>query len=71
MCGIFGWFGQAPEAPGELFTTLSALLQHGGPDDQGFECSPGWGFSFRRLSILDSGRLIDELLDMYESDLTQ
>ena len=71
MCGIFGWFGQASEAPDALFTTLSALLQHRWTDDQGFECGPGWGFGFRRLSILDSGRLIDELLDMYESDLTQ
>ena len=53
MCGIFGWFGQAPEASDELFMTLSHLLRHRGPDDQGFKCGPGWGFGFRRLSILD------------------
>jgi asparagine synthase (glutamine-hydrolysing) len=53
MCGIFGWFGQTPDAAEELVPLLSRLLQHRGPDDQGYQCGPGWGFGFRRLSILD------------------
>jgi asparagine synthase (glutamine-hydrolysing) len=57
MCGIFGWLGQAPVTPQALFATLSPLLQHRGPDDQGFEHGPGWGFGFRRLSILDLSAL--------------
>lgn len=53
MCGIFGWLGQSPEEPVELFATLSRMLRHRGPDDQGFECGAGWGLGFCRLSILD------------------
>src|SRR5215510_3206645 len=53
MCGIFGWFGQTPDAADELVPLLSRLLQHRGPDDQGYQCGLGWGFGFRRLSILD------------------
>lgn len=53
MCGIFGWFGTGPVEPLALFETVSRLLRHRGPDEQGFEHGPGWGLGFRRLSILD------------------
>ncbi|MBA3534339.1 MAG: asparagine synthase (glutamine-hydrolyzing) [Ardenticatenales bacterium] len=53
MCGIFGSVGAAPTPPEALVETLSHLLHHRGPDDQGFESGPGWSFGFRRLSILD------------------
>lgn len=53
MCGICGWFGEAPAAPQALFATQSKLLHHRGPDDAGLNYGPGWGLGFRRLSILD------------------
>ena len=53
MCGIFGWLGQSPEEPAEVFATLSRMLRHRGPDHQGFESGAGWGLGFCRLSILD------------------
>ncbi|MFN8486163.1 MAG: asparagine synthase (glutamine-hydrolyzing) [Caldilineaceae bacterium] len=53
MCGICGWFGQAPTSPIALFEQQSRLLQHRGPDDAGFNEGVGWGLGFRRLSILD------------------
>lgn len=53
MCGIFGWFGAPPADPIALFDTLSRMLYHRGPNDQGFEHDIYWGLGFRRLSILD------------------
>ena len=53
MCGIFGWFGAGPTSPQHQFELLSHLLQHRGPNDQGFEYADGWALGFRRLSILD------------------
>jgi asparagine synthase (glutamine-hydrolysing) len=53
MCGIFGWFGHAPEGVDELTIASSRLLRHRGPDDQGFRSGPDFGLGFRRLSILD------------------
>ena len=57
MCGIFGYIGHAPEATNGLIANLSQLLQHRGPDDEGFESGRGWGLGFRRLSILDLSEL--------------
>ncbi len=57
MCGICGWFGQAPESPFELFGKQARLLRHRGPDDEGFNAGAGWGLGFRRLSILDLSEL--------------
>ena len=57
MCGICGWFGQAPDSPSVLFEQQSRLLRHRGPDDEGFNQGPGWGLGFRRLSILDLSEL--------------
>lgn len=53
MCGLFGWFGESPDPTGKSVEALSRILQHRGPDDQGYEQGPGWGLGFRRLSILD------------------
>lgn len=53
MCGIFGWLGVSPKDSTVLFKTLSRMLHHRGPDDQGFEQGLSWGLGFRRLSILD------------------
>src|SRR5690242_13928127 len=53
MCGIVGWIGQSAELSRESATSIAALLQHRGPDDQGIESGRGWGLGFRRLSILD------------------
>lgn len=57
MCGIFGWFGTPPNDPTFLFETLSDMLRHRGPNDQGFEHDAYWGLGFRRLSILDLSEL--------------
>lgn len=53
MCGIYGWLGIGPDDPIDLTTRQGKLLQHRGPNDQGFEYGSGWGLGFRRLSILD------------------
>jgi asparagine synthase (glutamine-hydrolysing) len=53
MCGIFGCFGQSAQQLREIAEPIAAQLEHRGPDDEGFECGPGWGLGFRRLSILD------------------
>ena len=53
MCGIFGYMGYPIRMSEHLHANLSALLQHRGPNDEGFEGGPGWGLGFRRLSILD------------------
>jgi asparagine synthase (glutamine-hydrolysing) len=57
MCGIFGYVGFAPDSPDHLVAQVSGLLRHRGPDDYGFESGNGWGFGFRRLSILDLSEL--------------
>jgi asparagine synthase (glutamine-hydrolysing) len=54
MCGIAGICrtdGQAAEQ--ELLARMAALIQHRGPDDEGFYCRGETGFAFRRLAILD------------------
>lgn len=53
MCGIFGWIGAAPRDVYPVVDSISELLHHRGPDDKGYESGAGWGFGFRRLSILD------------------
>lgn len=53
MCGIYGWIGSPPDDPQNLKQTISRLLRHRGPDDDGFQMGDGWGLGFRRLSILD------------------
>jgi asparagine synthase (glutamine-hydrolysing) len=57
MCGIFGYIGLAPESQEQFVYHSSRLLRHRGPDDHGFESGSGWGFGFRRLSILDLSEL--------------
>lgn len=54
MCGIAGIAairGPAPE-PKQL-RAMNAVLQHRGPDEEGFHLSGRVGFAMRRLSIID------------------
>lgn len=57
MCGIFGVFNFSPKLPinKELFKRATNLLEHRGPDGEGFyfDDNNGLGFGHRRLSILD------------------
>src|SRR5258706_10807875 len=53
MCGIFGCFSHSAQQLREIAEPIAALLEHRGPDDQGFESGVGWSLGFRRLSILD------------------
>jgi asparagine synthase (glutamine-hydrolysing) len=55
MCGIFGWIGRPPDDPEALASSLSRLLRHRGPDDDGLATGPDWGLGFRRLAIIDLG----------------
>lgn len=54
MCGIVGIrrFDNRPVAEG-LLRTMTGLLQHRGPDDEGFWTSGAVGLGHRRLSIID------------------
>src|ERR1700753_3748072 len=57
MCGIAGfWLKKALAGPpAELLARMGNALAHRGPDDSGifYDANAGFGFSFRRLSIID------------------
>ena len=53
MCGICGWFGPQLHTTAEIVARMAKLLQHRGPNDQGYAQGRGWVLGFRRLSILD------------------
>lgn len=53
MCGICGWFDSHLQGTPEITERMAGLLQHRGPNDQGYAHGRGWGLGFRRLSILD------------------
>jgi asparagine synthase (glutamine-hydrolysing) len=55
MCGICGIFEFHRQQPPEehVLRRMTDTLRHRGPDDSGFHRSPGIGFGFRRLSIID------------------
>jgi asparagine synthase (glutamine-hydrolysing) len=55
MCGIVGIIDLQGNATVER-ETLAAMadtMVHRGPDESGFHIGEGWGFGFRRLSIID------------------
>jgi asparagine synthase (glutamine-hydrolysing) len=51
MCGICGFVGV--EDDGGLLRRMTGVLQHRGPDGEGFFSAPGVGLGHRRLSIID------------------
>src|SRR6266700_4197586 len=53
MCGICGVItpGQLPSR--DLLQAMNRTMRHRGPDDEGYECRPGMGLGFQRLSIID------------------
>src|SRR6267142_2930009 len=56
MCGIAGIFNYAePDRPvdRELLVRMTRLLEHRGPDDEGFYVDGSVGLGHRRLSIVD------------------
>ena len=55
MCGITGIFdtSQRREISQPLLARMNDVLQHRGPDDDGFHLEPGIGLGHRRLSIID------------------
>src|SRR3954471_22330539 len=52
MCGIAGVAG-AGAAGTDLVRSMSARIQHRGPDDEGYFEAPGVALGIRRLSIID------------------
>jgi len=57
MCGISGIVRQNQDPIAlETLQRMATCLKHRGPDDEGFWQSPGVGFGFRRLSIIDLSR---------------
>lgn len=55
MCGITGIVDLhgRPVVEQWLLEAMADTLHHRGPDDTGFHVEPGWGFGFKRLSIID------------------
>lgn len=57
MCGIAGMFGpEGAMSPGErrgLVTQMCSVIEHRGPDDDGFYIDGGLAIGMRRLSIID------------------
>lgn len=55
MCGIAGIinFDQKSVVSLEKLTSMTRVLSHRGPDDEGVWCHKNYGLSFRRLSIID------------------
>ncbi|WP_186575860.1 asparagine synthase (glutamine-hydrolyzing) [Aquibacillus kalidii] len=57
MCGFIGMIRNHPETPDQkkqgLFQSRNNLIQHRGPDDEGFFHDLYISFGFRRLSIID------------------
>ena len=57
MCGIAGIvYRDAARQPSHgLLASMSRSIAHRGPDSEGLLAKPGFGFSHRRLSIIDLG----------------
>jgi asparagine synthase (glutamine-hydrolysing) len=55
VCGICGKFSFDPEdkVSPDLLKSMADMIQHRGPDDEGFFVSGPVGLGFRRLSIID------------------
>ena len=56
MCGIVGILPTEPRDPAELgrwVRTMAGLIEHRGPDDEGFHVTPRVALGMRRLSIID------------------
>ncbi len=55
MCGIVGIYDQrgAGRADPALVHAMSQIIQHRGPDGDGFHCLPDVALGMRRLSIID------------------
>ena len=58
MCGIAGFADLIPRAHAldgdrQRVKTMCDVIQHRGPDDEGFFVEPGVGLGMRRLSIID------------------
>jgi asparagine synthase (glutamine-hydrolysing) len=55
MCGIAGviYFDQKRFVEPAILKSMSDIIVHRGPDDEGFYVHENIGFSFRRLSIID------------------
>lgn len=55
MCGIAGIFNYGGDNAIDhlLLQQMTAVLDHRGPDGQGFYCSSGVGLGHRRLAIVD------------------
>lgn len=55
MCGICGVAYAEPGRPVdvEMLRAMATVLQHRGPDGEGYHLAPGVGLGFRRLSIID------------------
>ena len=52
MCGIAGWLGTLPDSK-RYAERIAQILQHRGPDEQGFRLWPGATLVHTRLSIID------------------
>src|SRR6266581_9143951 len=69
MCGIVGIFdhrGQG-EIDRGLLRRMADIIEHRGPDGDGFYHAPGIGFGFRRLAIID---LVGGTQPMFNEDRT-
>ncbi len=55
MCGISGQYNFASQAPvsRDAVRAMTSVIEHRGPDDEGYFFSAGVGLGFRRLSIID------------------
>lgn len=55
MCGIAGLFNPRRSTPPDLGTLrrMAGLMQHRGPDGEGFHAEPHVGLAHRRLAIVD------------------
>ncbi len=57
MCGFCGihWFDPNRPIDKKLLESMTRILEHRGPDDEGIHVEPGLGFGHRRLSIIGLG----------------
>ena len=57
MCGIAGIFGpegsMSPEQRRGVIAQMCRVIEHRGPDDEGFHIDGGLAIGMRRLSIID------------------
>jgi asparagine synthase (glutamine-hydrolysing) len=53
MCGIAGNCNRLYPVKEKFIRSMCSLMQHRGPDDEGYYCKENVGFGMRRLSIID------------------